>query len=363
MSDKGKPMLPDSAQKKTKVIVSDEIVNRQYITYKNGKWVLLFGYVITFATVVLSQLFFHALQLTATILLLNIVGWGFRTIPAVHNGLEMRFWIKRTKRGHDEGLIWIPWFLLSRLVVFDMVKFTIDVPEEDNYSLGDWHVWYDVYFSCGVRPVTSAGFVNNLLMSFVRAFQKKPTTATGLYNYLSNINMLEALRILIPTASEEIRNAINKRSFDDIFHEGAANDERVDASLDMQVKQKIQNEVLPIFDRAARDFGLKIYDIRLSDVDLHARSAEIIQERRIAEVRGEAVTIIYTAVQKVAEQLNARGPHIAETALKLKIIEAIKTAGEKGGLLGTLLQGINATNIGQLTGIENESPIISKVEV
>ncbi len=305
---------------------------------------ILFGYAVTFVTALIVHIMIHNAIFTGTIIILNIVIWGIRIVPTVHNGLLLLFGSYRTKIGFCEGIVWIPWFLGGRLQLVDIHRTKLDIPEEDTYSKGDWHIIYDIVLTLGVATVTADTIWKNLFRAFICFFTGR-SNAVGLYNFISMNSKDESVGILESHASELTREAINNREFKDIFHPERMSQDM--ALLPENAKASIQLEVLPKLQQRALESGLAVYEFTLRDTDLHTASAHVMEQRRIAEIQAEAVRIMYSTIKTVSEELDASG--VSKQAIMLRLAEAIHSASEKKGILGGLSQMLSAKVAGELS--------------
>jgi hypothetical protein len=291
---------------------------------------------------------------------------GIRKIPTVHCGLLYNLG-RRTRIGFWEGWVWIPWMTGGRLKIFNVERFSYDIPREDNWTKDQMHLVFDIVFRFSVIPVIEKKLWENFFWYFhcwlesdtyySYVLDKKVDLGQGLFHFITNTDVETAVTQAVADAKRMTMLVIRTKGFKDIFHfEGG--DFKVDPDKVGQIEAKLEKTIIAELNERIYSTGIRIANFTLADIDFDKEATRALQQKQIQPIIAEARVLAYGKLVEIGRILSL-DPHVGEATLRTQVIAAMERAAELG-LLGNLLQG---TVLEKLAGVSElpapESPIIS----
>ncbi|MFA5030352.1 MAG: SPFH domain-containing protein [Patescibacteria group bacterium] len=313
---------------------TDSLLSRLYARMSKETKRSLLALATTILLAIALQLWLHNPLFTVLGITISFLAWGIRVVPQYNNALLVLLWVRRTRIGFSEGMVWVPWFFGARLEYFDVRKRCLQLPEEDNWTSDRMHLLYDIVLQYGVTPIMQAGIIQNFFQFFVCAFQGV-RNANSLYFFSNQMDLESVVAILRSMTANLTVKAVNSRSFAEVFQQSEEGQPQLK-------RDTIQEQVITELNQAVAGMGLQVYAYNLEDVDLHPDSAAVVQQKFLAKVSGEAAEIMAAAYGEAAKNLGAQGPDVANVAVRLQVAHSLTEAAKTGGVLELLLQALAA---------------------
>jgi hypothetical protein len=255
----------------------------------------------------------------------------------------------------------------GRLKIFNVERFSYDIPREDNWTKDQMHLVFDIVFRFSVIPVIEKKLWENFFWYFhcwlesdtyySYVLDKKVDLGQGLFHFITNTDVETAVTQAVADAKRMTMLVIRTKGFKDIFHfEGG--DFKVDPDKVGQIEAKLEKTIIAELNERIYSTGIRIANFTLADIDFDKEATRALQQKQIQPIIAEARVLAYGKLVEIGRILSL-DPHVGEATLRTQVIAAMERAAELG-LLGNLLQG---TVLEKLAGVSElpapESPIIS----